>query len=203
MNYAELNKQHDELVDWIAAKGWQVFGTMKFTNGHDMSEKKAEAIMRKFFNSLDRAYLGQNLVDAGHRIERVVFKQFGCSGSNIHFHFVANPSANIEHFCETAKCYWDEASNFTLGYEHTVIERARSAARTSAYGLHEFGTLGADTLCLQATHISQHQPKIKPIQNLRRLLKIETKNERTKERAFMRMALAERRKHIAAQTATH
>lgn len=203
MNYAELNKQQDVLANWLASKGWQVFGTVKLTNGHDMSDSKAEAIMRKFFNSLDRAYLGHNLVNAGHRIERVVFKQFGCSGSNIHFHFVANPNVNIEQFCEAAKCYWDEASNFTLGYEHTVIEPARSAANTSAYGLHEFWRLGADTLCLEATHISQHQPEIKPIQKLRRLLKIQLKNERTKERALLRVALAERRKKIAAQTATH
>ncbi|SEN97498.1 hypothetical protein SAMN05216227_103615 [Pseudorhodobacter antarcticus] len=203
MNYVELNKQHDELAGWLAATEWTVFGTLKFTDGHSISEHKAEAIVRKFFNSLDRAYLGRNLVDAGHRIERVVFKQVGSSGSNLHYHFVAQPCANAEQFCEAAKCKWDKASSFTMGYEHTIIERARSAANTSGYGLHEFWKIGSDTLCLQATYMSQCHPKIKPIQKLRCLLKMQAQNECIKESALLRVAIAERRKKIAAQTATY
>ena len=203
MNYEEIEKQHSALTDWLAATDWAVFGTLKFTDGHSISEHKAEAIVRKFFNNLDRAYLGRNLVDAGHRIERVVFKQLGSSGSNVHYHFVAQPGVNAEQFCNAAKCAWGEASNFTMAYEHTVIEPARSATGASSYGLHEFWKLGADTLCLHATHLSQQHPKTKPIQKLRRLLKIQTKNEHTTESALMRVALAERRKKIAAQTATH
>ncbi|MFT5742307.1 MAG: hypothetical protein ACI86S_000365 [Paracoccaceae bacterium] len=203
MNYEEIEKQHSALTDWLAGTEWTVFGTLKFTDGHRINERKAEAIVRKFFNSLDRAYFGCNLVDAGHRIERVVFKQLGSSGSNVHYHFVAKPYFNTEQFCNAAKCAWAEASNFTMGYEHTVIEPARSAAGARNYGLHEFWKLGADTLCLHATHLSQQHPKIKPIQKLRRLLKIQVANEKTKERALVRVALAERRKKIAAETATH
>lgn len=203
MNYVDNNKQHDALKTWLAATDWTVFGTLKFTDGHSISEHKAEAIVRKFFNGLDRAYLGRNLVDAGHRIERVVFKQLGSSGSNVHYHFIAQPGVNAEQFCNAAKCAWGEASNFTMAYEHTVIEPVKSAKRTSSYGLHEFWKLGTDTLCLHATHLSQQHPKIKPIQKLRRLLKIQVKNECTTESALMRMALAERRKKIAAKTATH
>jgi len=198
MNYAELNKQYNELTGWLAATDWTVFGTLKFTDGHNISEHKAEAIVRKFFNNLDRAYLGRNLVDAGHRLERVVFKQMGSSGNNLHFHFVANPNVNLEAFCKAARCAWDEASNFTMGYEHTLIETARSATHASSYGLHEYWKLGADTLCLQATHLSQQHPKTKPIQKLRRLLKLQAKNECTIESALMRVALDERKKKIAA-----
>lgn len=205
MNYAEVKKQHGALTDWLAATDWQVFGTLKFKfkDGHSMSDGKADAIMCKFFNSLDRAYLGRNLVDAGHKLERVVFTHLGSSGSNVHYHFVAQPGVNAEQFCNAAKCAWEEASSFTTGYEHTMIERARSAANTSGYGLHEFWKLGNDTLCLQATHLSQCHPKIKPIQKLRRLLKIQENVERTTESARMRVAIAERRKKIAAQAATH
>jgi hypothetical protein len=189
MNSVNNNKQQNALATWLAKTDWQVFGTLKFTDGHSISEHKAEAIVRKFFNSLDRAYLGRNLVDAGHRLERVVFKQLGTSGSNVHYHFVAQPGVNAEQFCDVAKRAWDEASSFTMGYELTDIKPARNAAACSNYGLHEFWKLGADTLCLRATHLSQH-PKTKPIQKLRRLLKIQTKNECTTESALMRMALA-------------
>jgi len=115
----------------------------------------------------------------------------------------ARPNTDAEQFCIAAKCAWDEASSFTMGYEHTVIELARSAQSTSSYGLHEFWKLGADTLCLCATHLHQQHPKIKPIQKLRRLLKLQEKNECTKEAALERVALSKRKKKIAAQTATH
>lgn len=203
MNYVEIEKQHSALTDWLAGTDWTVFGTLKFTDGHSISEHKAEAILRKFFNKLDRAYLGRNLVDAGHRIERAVFKQVGSSGSNVHYHFVARPGVNVERFCDVAKRSWDKANSFTIGYEDTLIERARSAAKTSGYGLHEYWKLGADTLCLRVTHLSQQHPKTKPIQKLRRLLIIQEKHECITEHALMRMALAKRRKKIAAQTAKH
>jgi hypothetical protein len=82
MNSVNKNKQQDALATWLAKTDWQVFGTLKFTDGHSISEHKAEAIVSKFFNSLDRAYLGRNLVDAGHRLERVVFTC--CTNTRLH-----------------------------------------------------------------------------------------------------------------------
>lgn len=203
MNYAEIERQKQDLAKWLARVDWTVFGTVKFTNGHDIHERKAEADLRKFWNKLDRVYMGANLVDAGHKIERVVFKQYGESGGNLHFHFVANPKANVERFCETARCVWDETSSFTMGYENTVIERARSSENTTRYGLHEFDRLGADTLFLPATHFASPLPSANPIHKLRRLTKRHDQNEQTKEAALMRQALAGRRKRIAALAATH
>lgn len=191
------------MTNWLAQAGWTVFGTLKYTNGYEIVERKAEADVRRFWNELDRTYLGRNLVDKGHRVERFVFKQLGSSGSNLHFHFVAKPNANIEQFCDTARCVWDETSSFTMGYEHTVIESARSGVRTTRYGLHEFEKLGADTLYLPATHFSQQPPNPKPMHKFRRLIKRQAANEQTKETALMRVALAARRAKIAGQAATH
>ncbi|WP_037306887.1 hypothetical protein [Ruegeria halocynthiae] len=203
MNYVENEKQKQALTNWLAQAGWTVFGTLKFTDGYSTSEHKAGQCVRRFFNELDRTYIGRNLADNGHRIERAVFRQLGSSGSNLHFHFVAKPNANIENFCETARCVWDETSSFTMGYEHTIIEKARSAAHTARYGLHEFDKLGADTLYLPATHFSKLPPSPKPIHTFRRLTKRQAANELTKETALMRVAVAARRAKIAGQTATH
>lgn len=203
MNYVENEKQKQALTNWLAQAGWTVFGTLKYTSGYDIAERKAEADVCRFWNELDRTYLGRNLVDKGHRIERFVFKQLGSSGSNLHFHFVAKPDANIEQFCETARCVWDETSCFTMGYEHTVIERARSGKNTARYGLHEFEKLGADTLYLPATHFCKQLKSPKPMHKLRRLTKRQAANDKTRETALMRVSLAARRAKIAEQTATH
>jgi hypothetical protein len=56
---------------------------------------------------------------------------------------------------------------------------------------------------LNATHMSQCHPTTKPIQKLRRLLKIQQKSGLAKELSLMRLAISERRKKIAALTATH
>ncbi len=203
MNYAKDSRLKQALTHWLTQTEWTVFGTLKYTNGYDMVEAKATADLRKFFSVLDRYYMGRELVDAGHRVERAVFRQLGSSGSNLHFHFVAKPNANIEGFCETARCVWDETSSFTMGYEHTVIERARSAENTARYGLHEFERLGVDTLYLPAMHFSKQPPLTKPIHKLRRLAKRQAANELTKETALMRAALATSKTKIAGQTATH
>lgn len=193
MTAGDKKAQESALTAWLADYDWQVFGTLKFTDGENISEMNAEAIVKKFFNALDRVYLGHKMMNAGHRVERVVFKQFGRSGANLHFHFAAKPTSSVAHFCETARCLWDEASKFTMGYENTVIEPVRSAARSASYGLHEYRKLGADTLHVETTHLSQHRSLTKPIYKLRRLLSRQDKNERTKERGLLRQALAAHR----------
>jgi hypothetical protein len=180
MNVAENHKQKNELVDWLGQTDWTVFGTLKFTDGQDISAKKAEADLKKYFNKLDRTYLGSNMVDAGHRIQRVVFSHLGTCGSNIHFHFVAKPDAEVGRFCETARLVWQETSNFTMGYENTKIEAVDDASAVTRYCLHEYNRLGPETLYLPATHCAAAHPKPKPIHKLRRLLKRHERNCETR-----------------------
>lgn len=203
MNYDDKNRQKQALTYWLMQTDWTVFGTLKYTNGYDIAAEKAAADLHRFWCALDRLYMGRKQTDAGYRIGRAVFRQLGSSGSNLHFHFVAKPNANAEGFCETARCVWDETSSFTMGYEHTVIERARSATNTVRYGLHEFEKLGVDTLYLPATHFSKQPPFAKPIHKLRRLAKRQAANGLTKETALMRAALATSKTKIAERTATH
>ena len=202
MTYAELRRQETALANWLAQTDWLVFGTLKFTDGYNISTEKAQALVRKLFNTLDRLYLGQNHVAAGHRLERVVFEQLGTSGENLHYHFVARPSTDAARFCETARCVWDEAGSFTMGYENTVIEIAKSARKASGYCLHEYTKRGADTLYLPASHMHAAQAPNEPLPKLRRLLKRQDANERTKERALTRAATV-RATNIAERTAIH
>ena len=67
MNYAENKIQKETIAAWLATRNFTVFGTLKFTDGHDMLNEKGEKLLRKFLNTLDRIYLGSNLINAGHR----------------------------------------------------------------------------------------------------------------------------------------
>lgn len=177
------------MAAWLETREFTVFGTLKFTNGHSISEQKAEPILRKFFNKLDKLYLGPNLVAAGHRIERAVFMHTGTSRSNLHYHFMANPAKDIGMFCETARCVWDETSSFTMGYENTLISDVRSLDRTASYCVHEYQTHGADTLHLSTTHQKKAIPTHNPIYAMRRMLKRQQQNELIKEPAWMQTFL--------------
>ena len=196
-------QQKSELARWLEETSWQIFGTLKFTNGQDISEQRAFADLRRFFNQLDKLYMGDKMVEAGHRIERAVFKQFGSSGENLHYHFVARPNANPHQFCVTARCIWEETSRFTMGYENTWISEVQDSNSAVHYCLHEYMALGADTLCLSTTHRSEEHPMPKPIHRLRRLLRRQLRNEQTSETALTRAALNARKKRIAGATATH
>ena len=188
MRHNERFEQQRAWADCLAQTDWHVFGTLKFTDGHSMKTQIAQRLVRKFWNKLDRLYLGQNHVSAGHRIERIVSEQLGTSGENLHYHFVAKLDGDIARFCDTARWVWEETSNFTIGYEKTVIEPARNARSASGYCLHEYLTRGADTIFLEACHKRKDQAPKEPLPKLRRLLKRSDENEEIRERSFFRAA---------------
>ena len=208
MNYAENKIQKETIAAWLATRNFTVFGTLKFTDGHDMLDEQGEKLLRKFLNKLDRIYLGSNLINAGHRIERVVFKHTGESFNNLHYHFVARPAGDIDFFCETARCVWDEISTFTMGLENTIIDQIRNQDDVANYCLHEYWVHGADTLVLPTIHKSTPTPNINPIHQQCRLEKRISQNELTKQRASERAIISHARKlkkqkNIAKNTATY
>lgn len=202
MSFDLKQRERRKAVDWLAATDWQVFGTLKFTDGFNIKDKKAQAIVRRFFSKLDRLYLGANAVSAGHRLERAVFEHRGTSGRNLHYHFVAKPNVSVVEFCNTARCIWGSLDSWTMGYENTQIESVRDIADAVGYGLHEYGKQRAKTLCLPVTHMHQTPPVVKPIYRFRRLLKQDALNGAAFEAARTRQAFASTRK-IAIQPATH
>lgn len=178
-----------QLENWLSTYDWTAFGTLKFTDGFCITEKNATDTIMRFFNSLDKIYLGSNLIAKNYRIGRVVFAHKGTSGQNLHYHFLALPPACPSLFCETAKCLWAELSTFTMGYEHQHIEIIQSVSRAASYCLHEYPHLNSDTLFLPATHLPSQLPTRRPIHQLRRLVKRHKQNEALIESAHMRLAL--------------
>jgi hypothetical protein len=193
MNYVESDSQRQAMTAWLASNEFTAFGTLKFTDGYNMTVEQGEQNLRKFFNNLDRLYFGSNLVNAGHRIERAVFMHTGTSRSNLHYHFLAGPPNDTNFFCETARCVWDETSSFTMGYENTLIDDVRNLNWAASYCVHEYQQHGADTLVLAATHSSLPDQNVNPIHAQRRLQKRCVQNHLTKERALKRQIAARMR----------
>lgn len=174
MNY-ESNKARQELQDWIEAQNFTIFGTLKFTSGTLINPERSDKIICGYFNALDRAYFGNATCNVGMRHPRLVFKQFGTSGTNIHYHFLARPINNPDLFAKLAQQQWAKMGSWTISAADTWIERVRSSRMSAAYILHEYGKMGADTLCLGASTLAAPPRCPRSFRNmaqLRRLLKL-------------------------------
>jgi hypothetical protein len=177
MNYAEIEKEHRALTDWMVETNWQVFGTLKFTDGYGISLRRAENLVCKYFNKLDRAYYGNAATNVGMRHNRVVVKHMGTSGTNLHYHFLAKPDMDLALFADLARKQWAHMSSWTMGFADTDIAAVRSNKGSSIYMLHEYDKLGADTVFLQASALKapKYSPlKYRNIRQMRRLLAIQS-----------------------------
>jgi hypothetical protein len=176
MNYAENSKQYDALKRWLAETNWQLFGTLKFTDGRAISQRKSEKLVCNYFNKLDRAYYGSAVTNVGMRHNRVVFKQMGTSGTNVHYHFLAEPHTDPGLFADLARKQWANMGTWTMGFADTDIKAVQSNQGASNYMLHEYKKLGADCLFLQASALNapKHSPlKYRNIRQMRKLLAIQ------------------------------
>jgi hypothetical protein len=177
MNYAKIEKEHRALTDWMVETNWQVFGTLKFTDGSAISLRRAENLVCKYFNKLDRAYYGNAATNVGMRHNRVVVKHMGTSGTNLHYHFLAKPDTDPALFADLARKQWAHMSSWTMGFADTDIAAVRSNKGSSIYMLHEYDKLGADTVFLQASALNapKYSPlKYRNIRQMRRLLAIQS-----------------------------
>ena len=132
----------------------------------------------------------------------------GTSGSNLHYHFLANPIGDIGFFCETARCVWAEISDFTMGFKNTLVDEVRNLEASGIYCGHEFWVHGADTIVLAVSHNAGPRLTTNPIYAQRRLDKRREKNEMTKQLEYDRAISATDRRlgktrNIAENTAKH
>ncbi|WP_170381169.1 hypothetical protein [Ruegeria atlantica] len=174
MNYAD-NKAWHQLRHWIEQQGFTVFGTLKFFDGTATNEARGEQTVRNCLNALDRAYYGKAVENVGMRHKRLVFKHLGTSGANLHYHFLAKPNSNPKLYAELARLQWAKMNKWTISAEETQIDAVRSNKAASAYVLHEYGKLGADSICLSASSLNpppRNPLSYRNLAQLRRLLRL-------------------------------
>lgn len=176
MNYADI-KAWQQLQCWIEQQGFTVFGTLKFFDGTATDEARGEQTVRNCLSALDRAYYGKAVENVGMRHKRLVFKHLGTSGTNLHYHFLAKPNSDPKLYAELAKLQWAKMNKWTMSAAETQIEAVRSNKAASAYVLHEYGKLGADSICLSASSLNpptRNPLSYRSLAQLRRLLRLHT-----------------------------
>lgn len=117
--------------DWMAGNDWNVFGTLKFTDGTAIGKETADKLVRRFWNTMDRTYYGRLVETKGVRIKRATFLQFGDSGSNRHFHFIADVDFAAQ-FCVIAQDIWGDLDNW-CDRQRSWIAQARDAEACARY----------------------------------------------------------------------
>lgn len=148
MNQINLHQAH---IDWLATSNFDIFATLKFRNGYDISPRAAERILSIYLNKLDREYFGKKEIRIGHRVLRHVYLHKGQSGKNTHYHIGFQSMGPVLRFCALAHWLWDDSFRETCGVTSQVTP-VRSKEAASVYALHEFNKLGADTFVHRLSH---------------------------------------------------
>lgn len=146
---------HQAHIEWLAASNFDVFATLKFKNGYDISEHSAQRVLSIFLNTLDRTYFVKSEIRLGQRVTRFVYLHKGQSGKNTHFHIAFRSPRNVERFCSVAHHLW--AANFieTCG-ETSQVTPVRSREAASVYALHEYAKLGEQTFVDKLSHTATY-----------------------------------------------
>lgn len=162
-----LQNLNEKLEDWTL--GHNIFGTLKFADGNQTSAHKADKVIRRFWNEIDRTWFSAAAVKRNIRIPRVCVKHLGSTGTNIHYHFTAQANDALA-FTKVAKAVWFGADRFTGISDISVIRNRQDAYH---YLLHEY-LQTEDTLQEVTTHLDRQSindaARYKNISQLRRIL---------------------------------
>lgn len=113
-----------------------IFGTLKFVDGDEMSYKHAFKIWRKFWRKVDRTVFTPARTNKKNRllnaaVDRWCFVELGESGTNWHMHFVARSPVDAMTFCQFLNATWatlDEKTSSNSESEITPIVYNKAVA---------------------------------------------------------------------------
>ena len=133
--------QQQQFEEWLLARDWDVFGTLKFQPIKNISAGKAHSLVRHFVNKLDRVVYGK-AAECGVRVPRWCFAHEGSDNENYHVHLVAKSPIDPELFCCLSNVLWTKHSRVTGSVNKNWITPVISRERVAAYLTKEFWKLG-------------------------------------------------------------
>lgn len=150
--------QQQHFQDWLLARDWDVFGTLKFQPIKNISAGKAHALVRHFVNKLDRVVYGK-AAECGVRVQRWCFAHEGSASENYHVHFVAKSPIDPELFCCLSNVIWVKQARVTGSISKNWFTPVISRERVSAYLTKEFWKLGDNSFdaAISADNASKFQ----------------------------------------------
>jgi hypothetical protein len=136
--------QRQQFEDWLLARDWDVFGTLKFQPIKNISAGKAHTVVRHFVNKLDRVIYGK-AAECGVRVQRWCFAHEGSASENYHVHFVAKSPIEPELFCCLSNVLWTKHARVTGSIKKNWFTPVISRQRVAAYLTKEFWKLGEES----------------------------------------------------------
>ncbi len=136
--------EQQQFEDWLLARDWNVFGTLKFQPIKNISANKAHALVRHFVNKLDRVIYGK-AAECGVRVPRWCFAHEGSASENYHVHLVAKSPIEPELFCCLSNVLWTKHASMTGSIAKNWFTPVISRERVSAYLTKEFWKLGEES----------------------------------------------------------
>ena len=100
MTYEQRKQERQALIDHLLTQDWNVFGTLKFVNGRTIGRHNANALLRSYWNKMDRVLFGKAAERQNMRVPRWCFAHEGSDHENYHVHFVMkSPLKNTQSMC--------------------------------------------------------------------------------------------------------
>ena len=147
MTYEQRKQERQALIDHLMAHDWNVFGTLKFVNGRTIGRHNANALLRSYWNKMDRVLFGKAAERQNMRVPRWCFAHEGSDHENYHVHFVMKSAPNItETMCCLLNAVWAQHHTQTAPLAKNWIMPVQDRTAVASYVTHEYWRMGSDTI---------------------------------------------------------
>jgi hypothetical protein len=154
MNHTQQIKKYG--ATWVRRQDFSLFGTATFKNGGKITDTKAIADAKHFFNILDRQILTRKQLSKGDRLERMVFLEHGRHRTNTHIHFLIKGKCWRDY-----KIIWsisEEIWQQRIANAHDLLIKDNLGLddTRSEYCWKELALNNQDVLLLECCHLNKH-----------------------------------------------
>ena len=147
MTYEQRKQERQALIDHLLTQDWNVFGTLKFVNGRTIGRHNANALLRSYWNKMDRVIYGKAAERQNMRVPRWCFAHEGSDHDNYHVHFVMKSAPNItESMCCLLNAVWAQHHAQTAPLAKNWIMPVQDRTAVASYVTHEYWRMGSDTI---------------------------------------------------------
>ena len=143
----DWRRERRELMEYLLAQDWDVFGTLKFVDGRTIGSVTANKLLRSYWNKIDRVFFGHAADRKGVRVPRWCFAHEGSDTENFHVHFLLkSPIADTEHTCAVLNAVWAQHHPQTGPMAKNWIMPMNNRASAVNYVTREYWRIGSATL---------------------------------------------------------
>jgi len=143
----DWQRERRELMAYLLAQDWDVFGTLKFVDGRTIGKETANKLLRSYWNRIDRVFFSHAADRKGVRVPRWCFAHEGSDQENFHIHFLLkSPIANTEQTCCLLNAVWAQHHPQTGPMAKNWIMPVNNRASAVNYVTREYWRMGSATL---------------------------------------------------------